>query len=651
MKKILLSAGIAFLLLLSNSYALEGKYMYVSLSYGQGWWPWVCTTEKGMKGVWGKDYKCDQGNVRGCPFEQGKMMGQLLCVSPGFIGQCGDPPKTCVRRLDDQYQVLLPPSYGILTRINIPEDYKLAMADGTVVGDEICVGDKLQLTKGVNKGEFYGDGGNDDSPPVYWVDDVEALVKKIMDYHEKTSSTWNTICAKSVPADGFVDPLSGVPVYTTSVPLLEAPAAYVTGNVVCSLKGEGGSGFSPSGSYTATSVGEVNLAAAYSVLCMYYYYGGVTASGVASMGYWSDFQEQECPFMTLRVPTVLQDGPSASLNSYNDHPYASSAADYFKVGAIGVNKKVKVSAPSNGAASVSLPSGEDIKFSQENDIRVAVKNTGSTDLSIKKVYTSSGGTLLSCDSEIVKPGAESECLIRVVPSKADFRISVDYEYKSCGRTKTGTATRALFSSQKNNPVLSMQLYGMEVYGSCRNTYYGCSYPDKDGRLYAGYACQNKETFYAPEKERFALKYELPDMSSKTILKASLNMRVAKVNKMQIVSVYSIENNWEPVSCTAEGDICTQPYCAVCKPAYDLSGTIQDKQSIETDGMVSFDVTGIVSTAYGSKQKVVSFQVRGIEDTWDSEGATSCDKSDEWVRQDVEFYGEGPSQPYLEITVK
>ena len=168
-----------------------------------------------------------------------------------------------------------PPSYGILTRINIPEDFKLTTSDGNVVGDEVCVGDKLQLTKGVDKGEFYGDDGNDDSPSVYWVSDVEALVKNIMAYHEETKRTWSDICAKSAPSDGFVDPLSGVPVYTTSVQMMGAEAAYITGNVVCSLKGDSGLGFSSSGSYTATTPGTVNLAATYDIECMYYYYGGV----------------------------------------------------------------------------------------------------------------------------------------------------------------------------------------------------------------------------------------------------------------------------------------------------------------------------------------------------------------------------------------
>ena len=652
MKKCIVLVALLLLLLLSSAYALEGKYMYVSLSYGQGWWPWVCTTENGMKGVWGKDYKCDQNNARGCPFEQDKMYGQLLCVAPGFIGTCGGSPKSCTEDADNKYQTLLPPSYGFLTRINIPADFKLATADGNVVGDEVCVGDKLQLTKGADKGEAYGDGGNDDSPPVYWVSDVEALVKNIMAYHEATKRTWKDICAKKAPSDGFVDPLSGVPVYTTSVQMMETGAAYVTGNMVCSLKGESGSGFSSSGSYTATTPGTVDLAATYAIECMYYYYGGVTASGVSDLGYWSDFSEGSCPYMVLKVPTVLQDGPSASPMSYNDHPYAASASDFFKVGTVGIKKTIKVSAPSNGAATITIPGGENVTLSQQNNVRVLVKNTGNTDLLIKKVYGTSGGKLISCDSTTVKPGDQAECILQVVPEQADFKVSVDYEYTSCGRTKSGVATKSVFSSTKADLSASVQVHSMDVEGACKNAYYACESPDKNGKLVAGYACYDTGNgFYAAANERFDLKFSLPDLSGKTLVSARLNMVSSKVNKIQEVSVYSTGTTWAPVSCTAGGDICTQPYCAECRPVYDLLGGIEDKAQIGNDGKYSFDVIGLVNSAYSGTDKTVSLQVRGVEDLWNTEGASSCGKLVDWARQDVEFYGMGPSQPYLEMVYK
>ena len=79
--------------------------------------------------------------------------------------------------------------------------------------------------------------------------------------------------------------------------------------------------------------------------------------------------------MVFKVPTVLQAGPSATTMSYNDHPYATSASDFFKVGTVGVNKTINVVAPSNGAATITVPGGENVTLSQQNDIRVLVKRT------------------------------------------------------------------------------------------------------------------------------------------------------------------------------------------------------------------------------------------------------------------------------------
>ena len=72
-----------------------------------------------------------------------------------------------------------------MARLSIPEDFKLVSSDGHVVGDELCLGERFQLQKGVNRGEFWQEGGEMDSPPIYWVNDVQemmySLVKKKAD--------------------------------------------------------------------------------------------------------------------------------------------------------------------------------------------------------------------------------------------------------------------------------------------------------------------------------------------------------------------------------------------------------------------------------------------------------------------------------------
>jgi hypothetical protein len=61
-------------------------------------------------------------------------------------------------------------------RVSVPEDAKLVLSDGSVVGDEVCVGEGFRLEQGVNKGEFWNEGGNIDTPPIFWVEDVESFV-------------------------------------------------------------------------------------------------------------------------------------------------------------------------------------------------------------------------------------------------------------------------------------------------------------------------------------------------------------------------------------------------------------------------------------------------------------------------------------------
>ena len=300
--------------------------------------------------------------------------------------------------------------------------------------------------------------------------------------------------------------------------------------------------------------------------------------------------------------------------------------------------------------SVTVSGLDEIKLDASNDIRVLVDNAGDTDVKIKKVSASVSNKFVSCDSETIKPGQQAECLISVTPVMGQgLSVYVDYEYKSCGKTWRGRATKVLIESGVVNPSASVQVHSMDVEGACKNAYYACEAPDKEGKLSAGYACYNTGNgFYAAANERFDLKFDLPDLSGKTLVSARLNMVSSKVNKIQEVSVYSAGNTWMPVSCSAGGDICTQPYCAECKPVYYLLGGVEDRAQVGNDGTYSFDVTGLVNSAYSGADKTVSLQVRGLEDLWNTEGASSCGEANDWTHQDVEFYGMGPSQPYLEI---
>ena len=100
------------------------------------------------------------------------------------------------------------------TRISIPEDLKFVGSDGYVLGDEVCVGDTFTLSKGENRGEFWLDGGAMDTPPVYWVDDVEelaySLVKTKVQKHKAMQTTYPRTPLKKIFS------LSGLLYYATN---------------------------------------------------------------------------------------------------------------------------------------------------------------------------------------------------------------------------------------------------------------------------------------------------------------------------------------------------------------------------------------------------------------------------------------------------
>ena len=559
-----------------------------------------------------------------------------------------------------------PPYFGFVSKFTVPADLKLVSQDGSVVGDEICVGDKFSLAKGVPKGEYWQDGGHEDSPPLYWVNDVLKVVDKILDYHKKTTTRIEDVCPTQKVADGFIDPVTGIPVY--SIMITEElygygeslPATFV-GNMICSLRARNITYTGASGDgvyYKATGAGDISFNAVYDVTCMYYLYGGEGGLSMGLPGGLTPFvttgeARPGCAkgFHTYKVPLVIQAGPDATAEDWcTQNVRFDSKQDFFKIGSIGISKTIKVISPKNASIALSASGVDQMKFGEENIIRVLVKNTGDTDITIKKVSANSEYRFVSCDSDAVKAGEVSECIVVVIPAAGrGLRIDVVYEYKSCGKTAKAQSSLVLSQSKTVSPKASVQVYNVGVHSGCENSYYGCVPSDQNGNFVAGYECYNQnDKYYSAGKERFDLKYELPDLSSKKILGTSLNLAAGKVNKPQTLSLYSVNNDWAPATCRAGGDICTQPYCGECKSLFELSGERVAETEARSMGLLSFDISDSVKAAYASGNKVLSFQVRGEEDIWETGGTGSCGGVNAWSEQDAEVQGAAGSQPYMEI---
>jgi hypothetical protein len=590
------------LLLACDSFAVSGSYSFNALNFGS---------------MWIKYAKAVEGNngLNNCPVN--------ICITL---------PQYCKKTV---YCSI----FGLNTRITIPEDIKLVSSDGYVVGDEVCVGDKFKVVKGVAKGEFWDDGGDMDSPPVYWVDDVEALVKKLVDQHKSASPA--KVGGTKV-ADGYVDPLSGIPVYNVNL-MGKAPNPgidllehwKIIGNLACSVKGSATAQgkISQEGEYyKATAPGDASLEENVVVECIYYYYGGICDPADDMCGGTDSF----CQYQVPMFPNMA----------------GSSLTDLVKVGTMSLKKNLKIVQSGTAQAEFSIAGAQAAKTGEEINLRVLVKNTGNMDLTVKTIYSAAPHKFISCDSSTVSPGKETECILAVTPSaETGLDVTVGYEYKSCGKTNFGQISKIVLGTANIPPKEAYQVYEMEVKGDCKNAYYACDAPKED-HLSIGYRCMKQQEYYTPSAGRADMEYDLSAIPAGTeIATASLRIKPAVVNKPQKIGAYVYNFGLYPVSCSAGGDICTQPYCKECEKLYNIPGDAIASQEISAVKTYSFDVTDYVRKALSNGDKVISFQLRGEENLWATQGVSQCGTEGYWTNQDVSIPSSGTDGPALVIVIK
>ena len=401
-----------------QAHSIQGSFLYVSLSYSRGWMPWTCVVEQGLKaedigssgyftdfipqnGLAPSAPKCD--DMRICPFEYATMYGYPCAPDANWYAQ----------------------SSGLVAEITIPNDLKLVTQDGHVIKDEICAGDKFKFSKGVEKGEFWQRGGHIDTPPIYWVDDIEKLVLDIMDYHDKTTTTGEYIWSNLQVPDGYVDDVAGIPVY--NIPLSSKPTvqnANLTGNMVCSIKEKEPTvlGATESvGYYEATSK-DISFNTDSVVECMYYYFGDKGSSS---------------PFFTFQVPTIIQAGPDASVHSWNTHNIKyNSIEDFFRVGTINFNKNIKVVEPVEEPELKikTILTDTELDHGETTYARLLITNNGATVITLKDIESNVNHEFIYCDKETLEPDEQADCALTLTPdTETDITATVNFEYRRCGK--------------------------------------------------------------------------------------------------------------------------------------------------------------------------------------------------------------------------
>ena len=641
----LVFVGLFILILSGYAFSLQASYMYVSLSYGRGWWPYACVVEKGVKGFGSPVNYC---GARSCPFGDGAMYG-YPCLDFGSFPECANITDDikyaeCIQNASANLSIsfprmLYPPMWGVVAKITVPEDLKLVASDGYVINDEVCVGDKIKADKGVNKGEYWNDGGHEDSPPIQWVANVEKVFDKVLAFHEANPGKLEKIMSvddDTIP--GFVDDLPNLTMYWMPVHLYYCEGcdsnSSISGALACSLKKVSGKS---EGEYQLyTQKGDVDYDERYSVECMYYYWGG-RGGYVGWNGPWT--------YATVRVPTVLQAGPDATYEDWGTHNINfQSKEDFFKVGEMGIRRKLHVVDPARPSVVVEVPGVGGMDFSSENVLRMLVNNTGDVNVSIWHVGVNGASfKLVSCDKDVLAPGESGECLLSVTPTPgAAVALEFSYGYSSCGRSLVGLVTKTLADSEVVKPYAVEQVYGINIYGDCSNRYYECS-PVSD-KSSVGYLCsKGNGNFYAAMAGRLDLSFGLP-MFKADFLSARLVLPVSDVNVPQSLSVYSLAGSVVPVSCVPGGDICTKPYCAECDSLFENASILDSSTRTIGAGKIYVDVSSAVREAYNAGRQNVSLQIRGKEDVWSEEKEGSCGVDSKIKKYDVGL-GQGV---YLEI---
>ncbi|MEM2919041.1 MAG: hypothetical protein QXY62_06050 [Candidatus Altiarchaeota archaeon] len=600
--------------------ALDASVTFVTLNYGRGWWPYSCVIEKGMKFDSSivcpiPDRICHNFKIcetRRCSFFKSSAATDIIPYSCGAGGGRNAP--------------------GAHARISVQRDIKLLDEEDNVIADEICYGDLVKIEEGTAKGEWWGDGGHEDSPPIYWIDSVEDFADRLMKYHE--SITLKDLVLTEPLSDGQLDPLFGIPVYGSTIGGGEGEnmsnLANMLGNIVCNKQTNFTDfqieGLEKSGAsfYKVSKKGGIDISLESPVECMFYLFGPPKTK------------------TTYRIPTIVQNINAPRHMSWGVHNVNyEKIEDFFRIGTIGINKTLRVVEPSTASVELSpVFDKESLLSGKETIVNLKVKNTGNAEIDIKKVSSSNlDYKFVTCSSNKLAPGEEADCLLKVSATDLAFglSLSVEYEYKNCGRRMKGTASAEIVNRSSLEPVKSTQVYHMNVEGACQNEYYACASPDKEGNFYAGYQCNNKEPYFVTSAERFNLMFDLSSLpENANILSAKLFFTVSKVNAPLAITLLAI-NDFDDKSCEPGGDICTQPYCKECAPGFDIAGTVVESKTISTVGTYSFDVTKLVKN-----NKQIALQIRGSnEDTWDLKGKDSCTKPKEWDHYDLVF-----SKPYL-----
>jgi hypothetical protein len=263
-------------------------------------------------------------------------------------------------------------------------------------------------------------GGFYDSPPIFWVNDLDAVISKIQS-SPKTGPNIN-------PSDGYVDPETGIPVYSISpkpVGHVGFETASGFGTVVCEANDAQvsvtGAQIASPGVYEVTAGDNevVNIDVSVNVRCIFYFFGEYGKS-YASGG----FVISRAALLPGKAPIV----GSAS---------APSTGNTYSVGTIQLHASLLSSNMPPSLEVTPLLTSEQISAASSTFLKAVITNTGGASVNLMNLNLNTPSTLFNCNSKTLSPGTSTECIFLVAPqSSTDLQLNLNYKSTDCGERKS-----------------------------------------------------------------------------------------------------------------------------------------------------------------------------------------------------------------------
>ncbi|MEM2918071.1 MAG: hypothetical protein QXY62_01015 [Candidatus Altiarchaeota archaeon] len=497
-------------------------------------------------------------------------------------------------------------------RLNLYFNPKLIVGDYILKnGDEVCVGDSFKLQQNSVGGDWWDDGGPVDSPPVYIVPDLGQAIWQISQRafdaptYQAYICYFNGYCSRDCPKP--YEPKGGCPIGC-------GPRCTVDGTLVCSpiceTNSKGVELGKTENEFIISKEGEISADIQCTLQCIFFV--------------------KKCP---------LFDDAEHSLKTYG---FLATNPDTWE---FSVNLSLKA-VKNEIKPQLKILDSKMSKVNAAYAIRAIVKNSGENTAKIDKISLNLPEYKILYAPKVLSPSEESEIIIEINPVILENfleDIKITFEYRAdklgCLSSKEFKETITL-SGLTNFPLIkSVQVYKMIVEGDCKNEYYACASPNKEGKFYVGYQCNNKDPYFVTSAERVNLMFDLSSLpENANVLSAKLFLPVEAVNEPLTISIFEIDD-FDQKNCEPGGDICTQPYCKECSPSFELQGKLIETKKISMPGSYSFDISKIVKN-----KKLIAFQVQGSnENKWAEKAESSCTKPKEWDHYDLQL-----SKPYLKI---